>query len=175
MIDDDGGWLVTKRSMTDACCQYPVSLRLLLLGHGAHHEQGNSPGRRAFCALPPIGDKSLRDLVVHILDAERSWRQGWSGRDRPPRLAPSEFPTIAAFAAAWETNQAEMRQYLAGLSAADLEGLFIGLPLWTVLTHVANHGMQHRSEAAVLLTHYGQSPGDIDLLFFSRERFQAQR
>jgi hypothetical protein len=28
------------------------------------------------------------------------------------------------------------------------------------------HGTQHRSEAATLLTNYGQSPGNLDFLFY---------
>jgi uncharacterized damage-inducible protein DinB len=38
------------------------------------------------------------------------------------------------------------------------------------LAHVVNHGTQSRSEAAVLLTEYGQSPGDLDLILFLREQ-----
>ena len=35
-----------------------------------------------------------------------------------------------------------------------------------VLMHLVNHGTQHRSEAATILTDLGQSPGNIDLLVF---------
>ena len=37
------------------------------------------------------------------------------------------------------------------------------------LAHLANHGTQHRSEAAMLLTSYGYSPDDLDLIVFLRE------
>jgi uncharacterized damage-inducible protein DinB len=38
------------------------------------------------------------------------------------------------------------------------------LPLWQLLAHIANHGTQHRSEAAEMLTQIGRSPGDLDLM-----------
>ena len=42
-------------------------------------------------------------------------------------------------------------------------------PLWQQMTHQVNHATQHRSEAAVLLTRHGRSPGGLDLLFFVDE------
>ena len=41
--------------------------------------------------------------------------------------------------------------------------------LWQVMVHVVNHGTQHRSEAAVMLTDFGHSPGDVDLIYFLNE------
>ena len=73
-----------------------------------------------------------------------------------------------------------MRSYLASLAEEDLM-LHYGQSkwpeqvlalrgeeslLWHYLVHVVNHGTQHRSEAAALLTEYGQSPGDLDFLIF---------
>jgi uncharacterized damage-inducible protein DinB len=44
-----------------------------------------------------------------------------------------------------------------------------GLPVAVMLQHLANHGTQHRSEAALLLTQAGRSPGDLDLIFFAED------
>ena len=38
--------------------------------------------------------------------------------------------------------------------------------LWHAMLHLVNHGTQHRTEAAAILTDLGHSPGDIDLLYF---------
>jgi len=38
--------------------------------------------------------------------------------------------------------------------------------VWHILLEVIIHATQHRSEAAALLTSYGQSPGDLDFLPF---------
>jgi uncharacterized damage-inducible protein DinB len=38
------------------------------------------------------------------------------------------------------------------------------LRLSTMMLHVANHGTQHRSEAAAMLTGFGQSPDQLDYI-----------
>ena len=72
-----------------------------------------------------------------------------------------------------------MRGFVASLTDDDLNrpvsyNTTKGLPmeniLWHLMTHVVNHGTQHRSEAAMLLTGCGYSPGDLDLIVFLRER-----
>lgn len=45
--------------------------------------------------------------------------------------------------------------------------------VWETMVHLINHGTQHRSEAAALLTAMGQSPGDIDLVVFLNEGLRA--
>ena len=72
----------------------------------------------------------------------------------------------------------EMRALLDGLSDADVQrevvtesrdGSEFRLSFWAYLAQVANHGIQHRSEAAEALTKIGRSPGDLDLIFYLRE------
>ena len=38
-----------------------------------------------------------------------------------------------------------------------------------MLAHLVNHGTQHRSEAALLLTQAGRSPGELDLIVYLEE------
>jgi uncharacterized damage-inducible protein DinB len=52
------------------------------------------------------------------------------------------------------------------LERTDREGKTHRWLLWELMAHVANHGTQHRSEAAMTLTAVGRSPGDLDLLDF---------
>jgi uncharacterized damage-inducible protein DinB len=117
---------------------------------------------------PPVGDRSLCETLAHMLDAEAGWRHSCS---RPIEAA--DFPDAASLAARWREEEAAMRAYLASLSDEDLQGMFydadmpdLPLPLWQVIAHVSYHGMQHRSEAALLLSHFGHSPGGIDMVFW---------
>jgi len=44
--------------------------------------------------------------------------------------------------------------------------------LWHLLVHVVNHGTQHRSEVAMVLTGLGYSPGDLNMLIYFRQSMQ---
>ncbi len=41
--------------------------------------------------------------------------------------------------------------------------------LWETMLHLVNHGTQHKTEAAAILTSMGHSPGDIDLIVYLNE------
>ena len=122
----------------------------------------------------PFG--GLRGTIVHILDGEFGWRMffeqnNWSA----PELKAEEFPTLASVQERASQEEKEMRAYLGTLSDKELNGHRHytnekGEPrdriLWHCLWHVVNHGTQHRSEAAALLTDYGSSPGDLDFTVY---------
>ncbi len=128
---------------------------------------------------PGFSYGSLRGTLVHALDAEQSWRLRFQQKALGPDLVEADFPTLEALQKRWQEDEAAMRGYLAGLNDEALNGL-IRYPidnggirervLWHCLLHVVNHGTQHRAEAAVLLTNYGQSPGDLDFTVFLLER-----
>lgn len=124
-------------------------------------------GDGIFVAAPPIGDRSLRGLLVHAMNTQRGWRRGIVENVRIPGPPEDDFPTVASLRAAWDDEERDMRAYLAGLGDEKLEETFAFVPVWVVLTHLYSHGVQHRSEAAMLLTHHGKSIGDVDFYFYA--------
>jgi uncharacterized damage-inducible protein DinB len=129
----------------------------------------------------PSTVRDLRGTLVHELDVEWSWRERLRADDRtafPPddvELIPRDFPTLASVGARWIRDEAEMRGWIADISDADLEGpcraeLRGTHPLWFHLQHLYAHGIQQLSDAAVILSRSGRSPGDLDFLDFLEQR-----
>lgn len=124
--------------------------------------------------VPDPGWGSLRGVLVHALDAEVGWRCVLQGQDATEILAAVDFADVLALKSRWEIEQAAWLDYLAGLSVESLNAGYgndpeRGLKVWQVIVHVINHGTQHRSEAAAILTGYGQSPGELDFDLFLQE------
>ncbi len=118
---------------------------------------------------------SLLATLVHVLDAEYGWRILLERAEETPDLTEKDFPTLQSLEDRWRYEEGRMRAYLASLSDEDLQGVVRyvnkqGIQRerirWHGLYHVVNHGTQHRSEAAAMLTDYGQSPGDIDFTVY---------
>ena len=122
---------------------------------------------------------SLRGTLLHTLDAEREWREVFQYLPYTPTLAEADFPTLESIKARWKEEEAAMWAYLDSLRDEDLDGILryttdTGIQrervLWHCLFHLVNHGMQHRSEVAAILTDYGHSPGNIDFTLFLNQR-----
>lgn len=126
----------------------------------------------------PYGHGSLRNELVHILSAEWIWRVRCQERRSPTALLDFDgFPTLEALQVRWKDEEAQMWGFLGGLADADLNEVIYyrrtggGRPesvLWHLLLHVVNHGTEHRSLVAEMLTTYGYSPGDLDIVHFLR-------
>jgi uncharacterized damage-inducible protein DinB len=121
------------------------------------------------------GCDSIRDTLVHTASAQWLWLERW--RKNSPRglWDPAEFPDVAALRARWADVEDATSAYIASLGESDLarvvsyvnfQGETWAYPLWQQLLHQANHATQHRSEAALLLTRLGYSPGWLDFLVY---------
>ena len=119
-----------------------------------------------------VGDRGLGSILVHQLGAHMRWRLGLEGDDAAAGTARPErepLPSPDAVARRWAQEWDAMEAFLDGLTDEFLVRTDDGVPFWQMLVHLANHGTQHRSEAAVLLTDAGRSPGDLDMIFFAEE------
>lgn len=131
-----------------------------------------------FLAPASFPHGGLRGTLVHALFAEWIWRTRWEGSSPTHRLKPADFPTVESLCRRWQEEEKRLMEFVASVTAERLNGTFSytntsGQPftrvLWHAMAHLVNHGTQHRTEAAAILTDLGHSPGDIDLIFFVSE------
>jgi uncharacterized damage-inducible protein DinB len=112
---------------------------------------------------------------VRAMSAQWIYLERWQGRSPRAALDPREFPDLASIREWWDGLERRTEAFVAGLDDARLAAVveyvnFAGerwaYPLWQQMLHQVNHATQHRSEAAVMLTHLGHSPGWLDFLYF---------
>jgi uncharacterized damage-inducible protein DinB len=122
---------------------------------------------------------TIQRTLIHILDSEWGWRVTLQQQQNYPELDEHKITTLAALREQWTQDKAIMVDWLRLFTDEDLErsvrypiedGKIRERVLWHCLYHVVNHGMQHRSEVAAMLTTVGLSPGDIDFTHFLNER-----
>jgi len=131
-----------------------------------------------FLASATFPHGGLRGTLVHTLFAEWIWRHRWEGTSPVIRLKPEDFPSLEALRTRCADEEKLLMAFVDNVTDDRLNSHFFytttkGEPheriLWQAMVHVVNHGTQHRSEAAALLTDFGHSPGDIDLIYFLSE------
>jgi len=132
-----------------------------------------------FAASGNLSFGGVRGTLVHAFGAEYLWRKRAQEGISLAALPEDEYPSLAALQAQWQAEERLMRAYLESLTDQDLlrtfrytnlKGQEQESVLWLALTHVVNHGTQHRAEVAILLTDFGQSPGDVDMVLYYREK-----
>jgi uncharacterized damage-inducible protein DinB len=126
----------------------------------------------------PFPHGSLRGTLVHAAFGEWVWRKRWEGSPQNPIWTADEFPTFDSLRARWADEESRLMDFAAHVTDEMLYTKFKyvsteGDPhermLWESMAHLVNHGTQHRTEAAAVLTGMGYSPGDIDLIVYLNE------
>ena len=129
---------------------------------------------------PGFSPGSFKKTLAHTMSAEWIWRMRCQHGISPTALLnEAEFADLPAVLARWAEEEQRMREFVSGVTDEQLAQVMdykntSGEPYKKIrghcLTHLVFHGMQHRSECAVLLTNYGVSPGNIDLIYYLIEK-----
>jgi uncharacterized damage-inducible protein DinB len=114
-----------------------------------------------------IGERGLGAILVHHLGATQRWRHGIQGTGEQPSPEEEPLPSVDELKKDWSAEWDAYDAWLPTITQELLDYVHEGVAVWRMLAHVVNHGTQHRSEAAVLLTENGHSPGEIDMIFFA--------
>ena len=120
---------------------------------------------------------SVREQVVHLIDAEEMWfselRGVEPGEPLPEKTDVDDRDAIRAFLDKVETNS---RAYLADLQDDMLFSKPIKEPeedqilfVWQVLLHVANHATDHRAQLLRVLHDLGVETTSQDYIFYVYE------
>jgi uncharacterized damage-inducible protein DinB len=161
-----------KKNEILTLCQYNAwaNARILNVAAQVTTKQYLAPGSFSH------GD--LRGTLVHTLFAESIWRMRWESQSPTNRFLPEDFPTFEALRSRWETEEKALMNFVKNVNEQKLDSIVhysrtggeaCENILWHLMVHLVNHGTQHRSEAAAMLTDFGHSPGDIDFIVYLRQ------
>lgn len=138
-------------------------------------EAATNATREQYLAPASFPHGGLRSTLVHAMSAEWIWRKRWEGASPTSLLKPEEFPTFESLSTRWAEEEQQLMDFVERLTDERLNGTIdytntSGKPftrtLWHMMVHMINHGTQHRTEAAAMLTELGHSPGDLDFIYF---------
>jgi uncharacterized damage-inducible protein DinB len=68
-----------------------------------------------------------------------------------------------------ESNPSPSERFYSKVRYTSTEGVPHERVVWESMAHLVNHGTQYKTETAAVLTGFGHSPGDIDLIVYLNE------
>ncbi len=125
---------------------------------------------------PGFGHGSIHDLFYHLLRVDLSWRKALEAGQQQSSIEADDYPSCQALQTGFDDERQAWQTLLESVDGEAIEGETdlttwrgdtMTFSYWHILQHLVLHGMQHHAELAQLLTAKGQSPGDIDFIFYT--------
>lgn len=116
------------------------------------------------------GVGTVYETLVHMMASQLAWLRRFRGQDP---IEPPSPPDLSSLRAAWRELDDDTIRYIASLSDDDLAevihyrswyGWEGTASRWEAVLHQVVHQHQHRAEVAMILTQFGFSPGEIDII-----------
>ncbi|WP_029007748.1 DinB family protein [Azospirillum halopraeferens] len=122
---------------------------------------------------------SLCGTLNHILVGDQLWMRRFEGAGpQPPSLDTILHPDLPGLRAAREAEDARILAFVEAQDEARFAGTLAYTnvrgerweqPFSAVLGHLFNHQTHHRGQAHTLLSQFGHTPPELDLIYFMRE------
>ena len=135
--------------------------------------------KKEFTSVVVEGQPSVRETLFHlveVIEIHFAWWNYSADRKTPNvfKRSPQDFANVKSLRDYWSIVDSNVVQCVGSLTKdSQLDRPFVrAFPdgsqnervLWKMMLHVINHGTQHRSEVAMMLTKLGHSPGDMEIL-----------
>ena len=125
------------------------------------------PGQLAATVRGTYG--TLGATLVHIVNAQEGYVARFFGKERPERLAEEPFPGFAPLSERLARSDMQLEKAAAEASkqrevqvtGSDPPGTF-RMAGSLILLQAVNHGTEHRSQIATILTQLGVEPPEMD-------------
>ena len=110
---------------------------------------------------------SIGATLVHISNAQEGYAARFFGTERPERLPEDPFPGFAALQERFARGDSQLEEAAARaeqdreIDVSSDEGMY-RMPVSLILLQAVNHGTEHRSQVATILTQLGVEPPEMD-------------
>ena len=112
---------------------------------------------------------SIGATLVHVANAQEGYAARLLDTERPERLPEDPFPGFEALAERFAHGDAQLEE-AAAQAGQDREVQVTGddppgtwwMPVSLFLLQAVNHGTEHRSQVATIMTHLGVEPPEMD-------------
>jgi len=118
-----------------------------------------------------VGKGSIRNILVHIMNTERSWISFLDSRDSR-KIETESFDSVQSIREVWSKIHEETREFIDRLKEDQLQHVksvkwgdqTISFTVGKALIHVASHETHHRGVMTGLIRQQGIEPPGFDMI-----------